>query len=69
MTPKSLFKEAAQRFVQRGQLSDAVTQPVGQTMASQPLSSGPACEPQMEASVLRRSPGSQLASPGGRKDR
>jgi hypothetical protein len=69
MTHKSLFKEAAQRFVQRGQLSDTVPQPVGQVMASQPASSSHTSEAQMDARTLRSSSGSLMKASAIRTDR
>jgi hypothetical protein len=69
MTHKSLFKEAAQHFVQRGQMSDAVPQSVGQTMASQPASRSGASEPQMNARALRLTPGQQEGLSETRTDR
>jgi hypothetical protein len=40
MTHKSLFKEAARHYVQRGQMSDGPPQPVRQPVASAPASYG-----------------------------
>jgi hypothetical protein len=62
MTHKSLFKEAAQRFVQRGQMSDEVVPPAGQAMASQPASYA-GSPTQMNAKVLSPSPGQHTTAP------
>lgn len=69
MTHKSLFKEAAQHFVQRGQMSDALPQSIGQTMASQPASRSGTSEPQMNARALRLNPGQQTSLSDTRTDR
>ncbi len=68
MTHKSLFKEAAQRFVQRGQMPDDMPQSAGQAMASQPAShAGPPT--QMNAQALSPHHVHRTAAPQNQTDR
>jgi hypothetical protein len=63
MTHKSLFKETAQRFVQRGQMSDIAEPSVQPDSAAQPEAYSGTSGPQMNAHGFGPKPGSQLNAP------
>ncbi len=63
MTYKSLFKEAAQRIVQLGQMPDPPSQPVGQVTGTGALSAGGSAPARTTTHPFSATPGRQPGTP------